>query len=92
MGYRKREHVGSGGQVTPEAVRIYREGVACTGQARRFERYALSRQLRAELGADVLLPCLLEREPVFLLAVMDEAPYRRQWAELKAELEEAAHE
>ena len=78
-----------GGAITPRAVELYREGVACTGQARRFERYELSRQLHQALGVSVLLPCLLEDRPEFLLAVQDETPYRLQWHEIKSQLEEA---
>ena len=46
-------------------------------------------ELHRELRVDTCLPNLLHPEPVFLLAVPDQAPYREQWAQLKAALEAA---
>lgn len=77
-----------GGIVTDKAVALYREGIAIK-PSKNYERHVASRKLAEELRVDVCLPCLLDSEPVFLLAVMDEGPYRATWHELKAQLEAA---
>ena len=74
-----------GSVVTARAVELYREGIAIK-PSKNHERHVASRKLVEELRADVCLPCLLDDAPCFLLAVMDEGPYRETWHELKAEL------
>jgi hypothetical protein len=83
---RKRVGRVGGSVVTDRAVSIYRNGLA---ERDRQKRNQASFALAEELRVDVCLPCLLERSPCFLLAVMDEGPYRETWAEIKAELDAA---
>lgn len=85
---RKRVGRAGGGIVTEQAVALYREGLAIK-PGKNYERHVASRKLAEELRVDVCLPCLLDSEPCFLLAVMDETPYRATWRELKAQLEAA---
>jgi hypothetical protein len=102
MSYKKKDGNVSGGRVTERAVTMYKRGVeltpgrwACVRSPKQCkhdtcdEHRTLSFALAAELRVDSLLPCLLDPEPVFLLAVPDERPYRKAWAELKAELDAA---
>ena len=91
-----------GSVVTAAAVKMYRRGVSLTAGRWKCirstkqcnhdtcdEHRTLSFALAEELRADPLLPCLLDSEPVFLLAVDDETPFRETWHELKSELEAA---
>ena len=88
---RKRTGRTGGGIVTEQAVALYLEGLAIK-PGKHYERHQVSRRLAQELRVDVLLPCLLDSEPCFLLAVMNEEPYRQTWHELKSALEESIRE
>jgi hypothetical protein len=102
MAYKLRSDTVSSGAVTPRAVELYRRGVAltpgrwaCVRSPKQCthdtcdEHRTISFALADELRADSLLPCLLDAEPIFLLRVADERPYRAVWSELKAELDAA---